>query len=191
MNINERLDELEKRLQSVSSLINSGTGNELKFFIFDYEPKDELLVRKRTGSIIKNRTDIFKFDLYEIMLKVIDDQGYMDALIQAEKSEDKNTLLTSIIQPLIRVQSNNSPYMNEFTSVKDDGNKIILLTGVGKSYPYIRSHTILTKLQEIFKLNPVIMLYPGSYNLEKEMTLKLFSKLDDDNYYRAFNLVRR
>ena len=39
--------------------------------------------------------------------------------------------------------------------------------------------------------NPVVMMYPGRYETKKAMTLRLFDRLDDDNYYRAFPLVER
>lgn len=73
----------------------------------------------------------------------------------------------------------------------DDGNTIVLITGVGKSFPIVRSHTILNNLQSIFRRNPVVMMYPGRYEIKNSMTLRLFERLDDDNYYRAFPLVER
>jgi len=75
--------------------------------------------------------------------------------------------------------------------VKDDGNHIVLITGVGKVYPIIRSHTILNKLQPVIKKNPVVMMYPGRYDLNNSMCLRLFDRLGDDNYYRAFPLEER
>ena len=41
---------------------------------------------------------------------------------------------------------------------------ILLITGVGKVYPFMRSHNILDNIQHIFSDIPVVMLYPGSYN---------------------------
>ena len=35
------------------------------------------------------------------------------------------------------------------------------------------------------------MMYPGRYELKNAQTLRLFERLDDDNYYRAFPLVER
>ena len=39
--------------------------------------------------------------------------------------------------------------------------------------------------------NPVVMMYPGRYDQKSVMCLKLFDRLDDDNYYRAFPLEER
>ena len=67
-------------------------------------------------------------------------------------------------------------------------NQIILITGIGKCYGVIRAHTILNNLHSIVTNNPLIMLYPGSYNGQ---SFKLFNKLENDNYYRAFQFVGR
>ena len=47
---------------------------------------------------------------------------------------------------------------------------------------------ILNNLHSVITSNPVIMFYPGSYNGQ---SFKLFNKLENDNYYRAFQFVGR
>ena len=64
-------------------------------------------------------------------------------------------------------------------------NQIIILTGIGKCYGIVRGHTILNKLHSVVINNPLIMFYPGSYDGQ---SFKLFNKLENDNYYRAFRL---
>jgi len=59
---------------------------------------------------------------------------------------------------------------------------------MGKCYGIVRGHTILNNLHSIITNNPVIMLYPGIYDGQ---SFKLFNKLENDNYYRAFQLVSR
>ena len=44
--LSERFAEFEYRMISVEALTRYGTANDLKFYIFDYAPKDELLVRR-------------------------------------------------------------------------------------------------------------------------------------------------
>ncbi len=69
-----------------------------------------------------------------------------------------------------------------------EGNDIVFLTGVGKAWPIIRSHTILNNLHRIVEKQPLVMFFPGNYD---GGTLMLFNSLKDDNYYRAFPLVDR
>ena len=189
--LNERFIELEDRMISVESLTKYGTANDMKFYIFDYNPQDEFTIRNEVKKLKSRNPNIIEFDLYEMMLEIIDQQGYMQDVIEAEKDYDKQHLLSEIFQPILSVEEDDNEFLENFKAVNDDGTKIILVTGVGKSYPVIRSHTILNNLQNIFKRNPVVMMYPGRYEKKKTMTLRLFDRLDDDNYYRAFPLVER
>ncbi len=190
-NLSERFTELEDRMISVEQLTKYGTANDMKFYIFDYNPQDEMAIRKEVVKLKMANPNIIEFDLYEMILDIIDEQGYTEDVIAAEKEYDKEHLLSEIFQPILSVEEDNNEFLEKFKAVEDDGTKIILLTGVGKSYPIIRSHTILNNLQNIFKRNPVVMMYPGRYETKKTMTLRLFDRLDDDNYYRAFPLVER
>lgn len=189
--LNERFIELEDRMISVESLTKYGTANDMKFYIFDYNPQDEFTIRNEVNKLKSRNPNIIEFDLYEMMLEIIDQQGYMQDVIEAQKDYDKQHLLSEIFQPILSVEEDDNEFLENFKAVDDDGTKIILVTGVGKSYPVIRSHTILNNLQNIFKRNPVVMMYPGRYETKKAMTLRLFDRLDDDNYYRAFPLVER
>ena len=63
---------------------------------------------------------------------------------------------------------------------------VLLISGVGKVYPFMRSHKILDNIQHIFADIPVLMLYPGTFDGQD---LGLFGKFLDGHYYRAFNLL--
>ena len=190
--LNERFIELEDRMSSVASLTRYGTANDLKFYIVDYHPRDELIVREEVKKLKARNPEIVEFDLYEMMLSIIDEEGYMDNVLRMETDYDKDLLLREVFQPLLSVEEDESAFLDRFKNdIPDDGEHIVLLTGVGKAFPIIRSHTILNNLHSIFKRNPVVMMYPGRYELKTAQTLRLFERLDDDNYYRAFPLVER
>jgi hypothetical protein len=63
---------------------------------------------------------------------------------------------------------------------------VLFLTGVGKVYPFMRSHKMLDTMQQAFSDIPIVMFYPGEFNGQ---SLNLFDKFHDGNYYRAFNLL--
>lgn len=190
--LNERFIDLEDRMISVEALTRYGTANDLRFYIFDYAPSDELLVRKETKKLKDRNPAIVEFDLYEMMLQIIEDEGYMEDVIRMEKDYDKDLLLREVFQTLLSVEEEENAFLDKFKEyIADDGNSIVLITGVGKAFPVVRSHTILNNLQSIFRRNPVVMMYPGRYEIKEKMTLRLFERLDDDNYYRAFLLVER
>ena len=45
--IHERLDILEEKMREEKFRQNKGLGNEVGYYVFDYDPRDELEVRKR------------------------------------------------------------------------------------------------------------------------------------------------
>ena len=52
--LDERLDKAEEMIAKPSFRENKGLGNEVGYYIFDYMPKDELIVRKRVEYIRQN-----------------------------------------------------------------------------------------------------------------------------------------
>ena len=46
MNIYERLDKILSKLQEKRFRENKGLGNEIGFYVFDYNPSEELIVRE-------------------------------------------------------------------------------------------------------------------------------------------------
>ncbi|UJF15585.1 DUF1788 domain-containing protein [Jeotgalibaca sp. MA1X17-3] len=86
----ERLKVLQERLLKPNFLENKSLGNEMSFYIFDYDPSDELFVREETPDIFsfveKNRPVIHfqVFDLYEIILSFFEKRGYMEKSFKVE-----------------------------------------------------------------------------------------------------------
>ena len=60
------------------------------------------------------------------------------------------------------------------------GGKVV---GYSDTVVYVRLHN----LHQAFVRCPVVMFFPGTYN---EQELILFNEIKDDNYYRAFRLVK-
>lgn len=188
----ERFSAIESKLSDAHVLLDLGKANELPFFIFDYDPKYELLIRQEVEKLKRNNSNIQEFDLFEIIVHLLKTEGYLETVKEYEIQYDSDILLSQLFQPFLSLEEDDNPvmrYINE--NVIDDGNHIVLITGVGKAYPIIRSHTILNKLQPVIKNNPLVMMYPGRYDLNNTMCLRLFDRLGDDNYYRAFPLEER
>lgn len=190
--LTDRFLDLERDMSSASVLLEKGKANEIPFFIFDYDPKDELFVRDETRKLKRSNPNIQEFDLFNIMVDLLKQEGYLETVKEYEHEYDSDTLLSQLFQPFLSLEADDNPMLNYIRNNSiDDGNHIVLLTGVGKSYPIIRSHTILNKLQPIIRRDPVVMFYPGRYDQKSAMCLRLFDKLSDDNYYRAFPLEER
>ena len=192
--LQDRLNDFEDLMKSVKILTKQGTANEMQFYIFDYDPKDELKVRDQIAKVKRINSEIVEFDLYDMIIEIVKNEGYFESIIKIEKEYPKEVMLNQMIDPLLALEENENAVMDIFKKrALDNGKSIVLITGVGKAYPIIRSHTILNNLHSVFNKNPVVMMYPGRYETESRsnMSLNLFEKLGDDNYYRAFPLVGR
>ena len=191
LTLNQRLEILRTKLSNVNNLNKNNVGGDMKFFIFDFNPKDEMRVRDEVQKAINSNAEIVSFDLYEMMLEIIKENGYFETIKNMESEYEKELLLVEVFQPMLALEQTGNEILNRFGQrVADDGKHIVLINGVGKAYPIIRSHTILNNLQSIFKRNPVVMMYPGRFSARKGH-LKLFDRLLDDNYYRATPIIER
>lgn len=123
--LNERFVDLEDRMISVASLTRYGTANDLKFYIFDYNPKDELLIRKEVKKLKSRNSAIVEFDLYEMMLDIIDEEGYLEDIQRMESDYEKDLLLREVFQPLLSVEEDENSFFEKFKlGVPDDGKSI-------------------------------------------------------------------
>lgn len=189
--IYQRLDEIIPKIVEPNFRKNKGLGNEIGFYVFDYNPKYEMLVRDRV-KFIKEKVkathglNIVVFDLYEIILELLDSKGYLEKNFQMEEKRGSEQVFNATKKSLRLTLDND--LMIKYIADRIDGSDIIFLTGVGKAWPIVRSHTILNNLHRIVEEQPLVMFFPGTYN---GGTLMLFNQLKDDNYYRAFQLIDR
>ena len=51
--ITERLDQMETAIKEPRFRNNLGRANEINYWVFDYDPRDELVVRERIKSMIE------------------------------------------------------------------------------------------------------------------------------------------
>lgn len=185
-NINRRLDKIIPKIKEDKFIQGRGLGNEISFYIFDYEPNEELVVRDYVKHIKKefnyegSDRRVIEFDLYKMLLEIAKEKRIFDQVFIVEERQGKDALfkaLTTFAKPDI--------FLGKIKEQLGDHN-VVFITGVGKVYPFVRSHTILNNLQEVIDKIPVIMFFPGRYDGQ---SLQLFGKFKDDNYYRAFPLV--
>ncbi|MBF1049796.1 DUF1788 domain-containing protein [Peptostreptococcus sp.] len=190
MNLDERFDKAEEIIKKRFFRENKGLGNEVGYYIFDYPADKELFVRERIDYIKRkneNSSDDYKvvvFDLYDITINILKEKGYLEKCYDFEKKRGFERI-TKAVGNMLRLTSSDSliiKYIKENVPEK----AVIFITGIGKSYPIIRSHTILNNLHQVIDNVPVVMFYPGNYDGQE---LVLFGEIKDDNYYRAFKLV--
>jgi len=188
--IDERLNQIESVITKLDFRKNMGLGNEVGYYIFDYNPKDELHVRSHIDYLINkfskfdNDVKIVEFDLYDITIDLLKQKNYLDKCFKFEESKDSDYVYNAIAKMLKLTDKNNLLIKHIMENTPD--NCVVFLTGIGKCYPIVRSHTILNNLHQVLDKVPVIMFFPGEYNGQY---LRLFGIVEDSNYYRAFKLV--
>ncbi|OGO91749.1 MAG: hypothetical protein A2Y17_13395 [Clostridiales bacterium GWF2_38_85] len=192
MTLNQRLDLIKPKLLDSQFRNGRGLGNEINFWIFDYDPEDELAVREHIEYLKQNiwaeREDIriVHFDLFEMMVEILAEKSYLEKVLEIEKAKGSHAIINPIKKTL-RLTLDDDTITNHIAKGNNPDTDIILVSGVGKAWPVIRSHTILNNLHSKIEKTPFIMFFPGVYESE----LRLFGEITDDNYYRAFKLIER
>lgn len=190
--IEQRLDILEEKMRSESFRKNTGLGNEVGYYVFDYDPHQELIVRQRIHDLRNSNTnlkfgyELIVYDLYELMLKLLEEEEVLEDLKDLEEEEGTEYVFAAIADTL-RFDEKDSLIINYIIDNTSE-DAVVFLTGIGKCFPILRSHKILNNLHQVMDHCPVVMFYPGRYNGN---SLNIFNEMKEDNYYRAFPIVER
>ena len=178
------LTKVSDRLSEEGFLKNKGLSNEVGIHVFCYAPEDELIVRTFFEKL-KNEKDVpyhlVERDLYRIFLDICEEKHILKSIPTMEQRKGKEYLE----QQLVKIATPEA-FVKRMEYTPHGYGDVLLITGVGKVYPFMRSHKILDNIQHIFSDIPVLMLYPGTFNGQD---LDLFGQFLDGHYYRAFNLL--
>jgi len=185
----ERLNQILPRITSEDFLQNRGLGNEIGFWIFEYPPEQEMAVRIFLSEVVepalRRRQPPLRYvcvNLLELVVDVLEHRKLFDKVIkmQAEKGDD------AVFASLQGVLNQEKLAQRIVGLHNPDELDMMIFTGVGAAYPLVRSHTLLNALHPLMKNTPLLMFFPGRYD---GYSLRLFNKLTDKHYYRAFRLV--
>ncbi len=186
--IKEKFAKLKEKMHNDDFQMNAGLSNEVGYYVFSYDAKQELVVRKYISEFEKDMTlatsgfKIQEFNIFDILLDVIDQFGYRDAFIEMEKDEGIDEVSLQV-NNILEMSENNNVIVQYVNNRLTDDKTIIFLTGIGQVFPLLRAHTVLNTMSQVIDRFPVIMFYPGEYD---GLGLKAFGEVTDNNYYRAF-----
>jgi hypothetical protein len=184
--LHHKFDHIHKVISSEKFLNIEALGGEIPFWISAYNPKQEVEVEKEIKNL-QCRLDnegiyTLLIDLFELSMKIADEAIGLDKFFEIERKKKKERF-KSALQSTINIHERLIPRIK--LEVEGKSPKALLINGVGKVFPYIRSHNVLNNLQSAVKEIPTLMFFPGRYT---GLSLELFGLLKDDNYYRAFNI---
>lgn len=185
----ERLNQILPRITSEDFLQNRGLGNEIGFWIFDYPPEQELAMREFLGSVVepalKKRQPPLRFatiNLFELVIGLLEDRKLLDKAIDMQGKQGDDKALESL-RRVLKEDKLAERIVQQHDPAELD---LLMLTGVGSAFPMLRTHTLLSALHPHLNHTPLLMFFPGRYD---GYSLRLFNKLSEDHYYRAFRLV--
>jgi len=193
--MNDLSERLFKTLKHPNFLAMKGLANEVPIFIQTYDPAQEDAIRRMVASLamrLQNTGITIKaLDLFKLVLEELDEHKVLEDLVRDEASSQKVEILetlqnysdpkTHLIPRLIR-------------AIGQDETQLTLITGPGRIFPFLRTHTILESLQPAMLRHPVVIFFPGEYAQDPAggSHLRLFGSIPspriNNPYYRATNL---
>ncbi len=191
----ERFEHLLKLLSSQRFLKCEGLNNEVPFFICPYAASESVEVtamqRHLMSQLRQHGVEPLHIDLYDMAHEILVREGDWDWIASNETTVPKDKLLEDL-QGILDAEHRLIPEISA-RMLSVERFDILIITGIGEVFPYIRSHTLLNNLQKVAEKKPTLLFFPGQYqqSLEKGASLELFGRLRDDRYYRAFNIFER
>ena len=183
-NINERLDKVKLLVQNTDFLQGKGLSNEINIRIFCYKPEDEMSVRHFIKKIKDDKTlncNLIEFNLYEVFISICNDKHITRMIPKMEKTKGKEKLLKEL-QNIVT----SATFVEKIKYEPHNIGDVLVLTGIGEVFPFMRIHSLLESLQPYFADIPILVFYPGVFDGHQ---VKLFNRLKPNNYYRAFNVI--
>lgn len=191
LNIQESFDHLLAVISGQRFLQKEGLGKEVPFFISPFDVRVSVDVVKLQKQLIKRLEQsgirVLEINLYDLAIEILKDRGIWEQIIEIESGVSKDEL-KELLQGVLDPEANLVPAIA--SKLENNEFEVLLLTGIGEVFPYIRSHHVLNNLQSTAKEKPTVMFFPGAYthSIESGASLDLFEILHDDKYYRAFNI---
>lgn len=195
------VEKLEDRLYQVfrnADFLNArGLANEIPIFIQCYSPQQEDALRRivedLTRRLKESGTAVQTFDLFDLVMKELEDAEIAEDLLQYEQTYDSADMLETL-----KNYSDPAALTERITNEIAPETELTLITGSGRVFPFLRTHAILEGLQpKMENQRPIVFFFPGQYCKDPETgpQLRLFggeaqTATSDFSqpYYRAINL---
>lgn len=196
---NRTIDELAERLFKVLShpdfLAMKGLANEVPLFIQAYNAAEEDKARQMVTSLASRLRStgvaVQTLDLFELVLEELEEEGILEDLLREEEHCEKVEILETL-QNYSDPKTHLVPRL--IRHIEGGDTQLTLLTGSGRVYPFLRTHTILESLQPAMLHHPIVIFFPGEYLQDASggSHLRLFGSVPspriNNPYYRAMNL---
>lgn len=170
----------------VSPDFGQNLGGELPLFIQPIPVCKQSELTGQTNRLVsrlakKDKHSII-IDLYELCIRILEEEGVLQTLLEEEKELDEDAI-SSTMDSLLDIKEVVIPRISQI--ITDENPDFAFITGVGRVYPFLRSHGVLNNIEELANNCNLVLFFPGEYN---NLQLSLFGIISDENYYRGHNL---
>jgi hypothetical protein len=172
-----------------------GLANEVPIFIQAYDAAEEDALRQLVGALTGRLRGagiiVQTLDLFDLVLREMAEHGVLDDILRDEASFEKQEML----ETLQNYSDPRTHLIPRLIRAIGEGTQLTLITGPGRVYPFLRTHTMLESLQPAMLRHPVVIFFPGEYTQDPGggSHLRLFGSVPspaiNNPYYRATNLA--
>lgn len=180
-----------ERLSDDTLLGRKGYTMRQSTYVLPYPPSQRSYARDLIAAIcsddLPNRgVRAVRVNLYDIVLDYLDSEGMWEPLCEAEQTATRDELIM-MLQDTISVSDVIKPAVE--AAIDDSACDIAFITGVGETFPFVRTHTLLGEIETD---KPVVLVFPGEYrqNADGSTSLDILNIPSEANggYYRATNV---
>lgn len=160
-------------------------------YVLPYKPAQEAFAKDLIRALVEDelpRHDVkaANINLYDMVLAYLDEQDLWEPLCEAEGDNSRDELIM-MLQDTIGVADVLKPTVEQ--AIEDTKCDIAFITGVGETFPYIRTHALLSELDVSI---PVVLVFPGEYKQLSDGTTSLdilnIPSGANGGYYRVTNV---
>jgi hypothetical protein len=201
-----RFEHLANVIGSERFLQMRGLNNDLPFYICEFPANEAIEMQRLQRQLINALSNlsipclggrgvkVLDINIYDLCIELLqaregsnEGSRLWDEILAVELDVEKDNL-RELLQNVLGIEEYLIPAIGERLHQADFD--VLFLSGIGEVFPYIRSHNVLNNLQSTAKEKPTVLFFPGEYrhSLEQGASLELFGLLQDDKYYRAFNI---
>ena len=184
MDMDILFEEVYRKLASAE--FGQNLGGELPLYIQPIPVSKQTELNAQAKRLVSRLSKLGKtalvIDLYQLSIELLEEEGVLQTLLEEEKELDQDAI-SSTLDSILDIKEVIIPRISSIIS--ENNPDFVFIIGVGRVYPFIRSHGILNNIEELANNCNMILFFPGEYN---NLQLSLFGTISDENYYRGHNL---
>ncbi|WP_368019138.1 DUF1788 domain-containing protein [Olsenella sp. AGMB03486] len=158
-------------------------------YIIDYDPTQQAYAADLIHAIC--REDLpdrgvtpLEINLYDLVLEHLDEEDLWEPLTESEAEADRGDIIATL-EDVVGAADYLAPKAMEIIAAHPEAD-IVFITGVGETFPYVRTHALLSCLTPKV---PIVLVFPGRYEQHSDGSTSLnILGLDQGStggYYRA------